>query len=253
MTDSVYRNQAEIERSSSEASKIVLAPFGASRFDRYMDPPADTIYPLEYAFYLLGDVHGKAVLDLGCGTGENTVALLKRGARVRAMDISPDLIAIAEKRLHEVNIEATLAVGDAYNTGLASESVDIVFCIALIHHLDLALVRDEMLRVLRRGGTVVLKEPIRFSGLYNRARGLLPEQDDVSDYEHPLTREEFRLFTQPFKMEGIRYFRLPFVPLASRLLPSRSDAAWRASDWAVKNLPFLERYASGVVVKLIKG
>src|ERR1700694_2642909 len=66
------RNQAEVERSASEASKVVLKPMERDQIDRYLNPPADTPYGLEYAFHLLGDVRGKTVLDLGCGTGENT-------------------------------------------------------------------------------------------------------------------------------------------------------------------------------------
>ena len=85
MTDSRLseRDQAEIERSASEAAKVVLRPVDRNEIDRYLDPPADTIYGLEYAFYLLGDVRGKTVLDLGCGTGENIVPLIERGAQGR--------------------------------------------------------------------------------------------------------------------------------------------------------------------------
>ena len=65
MTDSRLseRNQAEIERSASEAAKVVLEPLERAQIDRYLDPPAGTPYGLEYAFHLLGDVRGKTVLD----------------------------------------------------------------------------------------------------------------------------------------------------------------------------------------------
>ena len=181
------RNQAEVERSASEASKVVLKPMERDQIDRYLNPPADTPYGLEYAFYLLGDVRGKTVLDLGCGTGENVVPLIERGARVIGMDISPDLIAIAQKRINDANLEASLSAGDAYETGLPGESVDAIFCMALIHHLDIKLVRDEMWRVLRKGGVIILREPIRFSKAYTWVRSLLPAPDDISEYEHPLT------------------------------------------------------------------
>ncbi len=254
MTDSRLseRNQAEIERSASEASKVVLKPLDRTQIDRYLNPPADTPYGLEYAFHLLGDVRGKAVLDFGCGTGENIIPLLERGARVLGMDISPDLIAIAQKRVRDANFEASLTVGDAYATGLPDESVDVVFCMALIHHLDIKLVREEMRRILRKGGVIILREPIRFSKGYARLRGLLPAKHDISEYEHPLTREELAIMTEPFQVEGTRYFRLPFVPLISRVLPSTADAAWKASNWIVQRWSGADRYATGVVVKLRK-
>jgi ubiquinone/menaquinone biosynthesis C-methylase UbiE len=246
------RNQAEIERSASEASKVVLKPLQRAQIDRYLNPPADTPYGLEYAFHLLGDVRGRTVLDLGCGTGENIVLLLERGAQVIGLDISPDLIAIAQKRLNDANLKASLAVGDAYQTGLPDESVDVIFSMALIHHLDIKLVRDEMWRVLRKGGVIILREPVRFSRGYAWLRGLVPSREDISDYEHPLTREELATMTQPFKVERTRYFRLPFVPLVSRVLPSKSDVAWRASNWILQHWSAAERYASGIVTRLQK-
>src|SRR6266849_2971180 len=185
-------------------------------------------------------------------TGENVVPLIERGARVIGIDISPDLIAIAQKRLSDANLEASLTAGDAYNTGLSDESVDTIFSMALIHHLDIKLVRDEMWRVLRKGGVIILREPVRFSKGYAWVRSLLPARDDISEYEHPLTREELAIMMQPFRVQGTRYFRLPFVPLVSRVLPSKSDAAWRASNWIVQHWAGAECYATGVVTKLQK-
>ena len=254
MVDSrlIERNLEEVKRSASEASKIVLKPLDRAQVDRYLNPPANTPYGIEYAFHLLGDVRGKTVLDLGCGTGENIVPLLERGARVIAMDISLDLIAIAQKRLNQANLTAVLSTGDAYQTGLPDESVDVIFCMALIHHLDIKLVRDEMWRILRKNGVIILREPIRFSNSYAWVRSKLPARNDISEYEHPLTREELATMTQPFTVEGTRYFRLPFVPLVSRALPSKRDAVWRASNWILRHWTAADRYATGVTMKLQK-
>jgi SAM-dependent methyltransferase len=121
------RDQAEIERSAEEARRTVLKATDRAQIARYLDPPSDTHYPLEYAFHLLGDIRGKTVLDLGCGTGENLVPLVERGARVIEIDISPDLIALAQQRMQNAALEATLRFGSAYDTGLESGSIDIIF------------------------------------------------------------------------------------------------------------------------------
>lgn len=246
------RNEAEIERSRIEATKVVLKRLGRARIDRYLNPPEDTPYALEYAFHLLGDVRNKTVLDFGCGTGENIIPLLERGARVTALDISPELIAIAQKRIRNASLEAFLTVGDACNTLLPDESFDNIFCMALLHHLKIELARDEMWRILRKGGAIILSEPIRFSKAYAQVRRLLPAREDISEYEHPLTRRELETLTKPFIVHGTRYFRLPFVPLVSRLLPSKTDVALHASDWVVQRYSVAERYASVVVMKLQK-
>jgi hypothetical protein len=129
--------------------------------------------------------------------------------------------------------------------------VDVVFCISLVHHLDITLVRDEMWRILKTGGFVVLKEPIRFSRAYARLRSHLPVAEDVSPYEHPLAREELALVQEGFQSEELRFFRLPFVALG-RVLPNRNRGLYRASRALLKMFPRLQYYATSVVLKLIK-
>jgi magnesium-protoporphyrin O-methyltransferase len=46
------------------------------------------------------DLRGARVLDAGCGTGAMASELALRGAKVIAVDISPQLIDIAKRRLH---------------------------------------------------------------------------------------------------------------------------------------------------------
>ena len=45
------------------------------------------------------DLRGARILDAGCGTGAMAVELAQRGADVVAVDISPALVEIAEKRM----------------------------------------------------------------------------------------------------------------------------------------------------------
>jgi len=248
-TDHSARIQLEVERSAAEASKIVLRPV---EVDRYLDPPKDTPFPLEYAFYLLGDVRGKTVFDMGCGSGETIIPLVRRGAQVNGIDISPELIAFAQRRLKAADLSANVRVGSAYETGMPDGSVDVVFCMALIHHLDIATVRDEMKRILRPGGYIVLKEPIRFSKGYDLLRSLLPAHDDISEYEHPLTREEFSIVQEGFQVDGLRFFRLPFVPIAQRISPAARRNAYLASGWILDKFPTAARYATTAAVRLHK-
>lgn len=246
------RDQAEMVRSAEEARKVVLVGTDRTQIDRYLNPPGDTAFALEYAFHLLGDVRGKTVLDLGCGTGENIVPLAERGAHVIAMDISPELIALARKRLNDAKREARMEVGSAYDTGLPDQSVDVIFCIALIHHLDIARIVEEMARILAKDGVVILQEPIRFSRTYAFLRGLLPAHEDISEFEHPLTREELSIVTNRFRVREQRYFRLPFLPLVWRLLKGPSPAASKVDRWLLRNFPGAQRFATIVTMKLEK-
>ncbi|MGB2607329.1 MAG: class I SAM-dependent methyltransferase [Candidatus Sulfotelmatobacter sp.] len=241
---------AEIERSAEEAAHISIGLPSRDQVERYLNPPSDAAFPLEYAFWLLGNVRGKTVLDLGCGSGENIVPLVGRGARVIGIDISPELIALARQRLALAKLEATVQVGSAYETGLPDASVDVIFCVALVHHLDIQRVREEMQRFLAGDGKVVLMEPIRFSKSYARLRNLLPARGNISEYEHPLTRSEFAAISERFKADRTRYFRLPFVPLLSPIIGGQR--LFKMDRWCLRTFPAITRYATCVATKLSK-
>lgn len=241
------RDQEEVKRSAIEASRITLSPINVNR---YVKPPADTAYALEFAYYLLGDVHALAVLDLGCGSGQNLVALAKRGANVLGIDISPHLIQLARQRLNDAGAVASLSVATAYDTGIPDESVDIVFAIAVLHHLELSVVREEIRRILRKDGRFIFSEPIRFSKTLNRIRTLQPARDEISSYEHPLNEAELAIVTEGFTVITERSFRLPFVPLLRGDRPDRHKQIWKTDRWLNQHFPRLEHYATTKVMSL---
>jgi magnesium-protoporphyrin O-methyltransferase len=67
------------------------------------------------------DLRGARVLDAGCGAGQMTLELAKRGADVVAVDISPSLVEIAQKRLpRELHKQVTFTSGDMLSNALGS-------------------------------------------------------------------------------------------------------------------------------------
>ena len=63
----------------------------------------------------VGEVAGRATLDLGCGPGASSLELARRGARVTGVDVSPDLIEVARARAAAAGLEgeAAFALADA--------------------------------------------------------------------------------------------------------------------------------------------
>ena len=62
---------------------------------------------------LPADLSGQRVLDAGCGAGQMTVELARRGAQVVACDISPNLVEIAEARCPKaLRDQVTFTSGD---------------------------------------------------------------------------------------------------------------------------------------------
>ncbi len=253
------RERAEIERSSVEASLTADAALRSSArtLARYERPPATTPYPLEYAYHLLGDVRDKWIVDFGCGSGGNSVLLAGRGAHVTGVDISEDLIRIARRRM-AVNARgdgASFVVGSAHDLPFPSASVDIVFGIAVLHHLDLRLVSREVHRVLKPGGRAIFQEPVRNSAVVRFVRALIPYRaPDISPYERPLTDRELSGFAEPFSAMRSRAFTLPHVAVGQMLPWTKRRVQWlyRTDAALLTRFPALRYYAGIRVIEVTK-
>lgn len=258
-TNLEYRERAEVERSAAEASHFDDSNLVSRDLSRYLDPPADTVYPLEYSFHLLGDVSGKTILEYGCGDGENTVVLAAREAgRVISLDISPDLIEIARRRLKVNGVGddgVEFVVGSAHDVPLPDDSVDVVFGIAILHHLDLGLAAREVRRVLRPGGRAIFQEPVRSSSLMRAARKLIPYRaPDLSPFERPLTDRELGQFAEGYTSFRSKSFLLPTTSVLNLLPLTRGHSArWLRWDAALlRRVPALGLYAGIRVVEMVK-
>jgi ubiquinone/menaquinone biosynthesis C-methylase UbiE len=254
------RESAEIRRSAVEAQLTAAATKGrlnSRTLRRYNNPPADTWFPLEYAYHLLGDVRGQRVVDFGCGSGANSVHLALRGAAVVGLDISESLIALARERLAANGVERTarFIVGSAHDTPFVDNSIDVVFGIAILHHLDLQLVSREVHRILKPGGRAIFQEPVRNSAVLRFVRVLIPDRaPDISPYERPLTDEEVKTFGRAFASMRVKAFTLPFVKLAM-VVPriKRHPDWWYGADaHLLSRFPFLGSYATTRVIELTK-
>ena len=69
--------------------------------------------------WLPDDLHGKRLLDAGCGTGALAVEAARRGAEVVAIDLSPNLVDVARDRLPaELRGRVEFRVGDMLDPAL---------------------------------------------------------------------------------------------------------------------------------------
>jgi len=105
---------------------------------------------------LFGPVSAKRALDLGCGTGRHTLALAQAGAHVTALDQSPEMMAVARRKLQGYPVEWVLHALPA-PLPFPDEAFALVVAGLVVEHIaDLPALLQETARVLRPGGRLVL-------------------------------------------------------------------------------------------------
>jgi ubiquinone/menaquinone biosynthesis C-methylase UbiE len=92
------------------------------------------------------------VIDLACGTGNAALAAAALGARVTAVDITPELLALGEQRAGAAGLTVTWVTGDAADTGLPAQSCDALVSNMGIIFVEPTRVAAELARLLRPGG-----------------------------------------------------------------------------------------------------
>jgi len=181
----------------------------------------------EYAYSLLGDLAGKMALEIGCGMGEHTIRLAKRGAQVYAIDISPEMVEQSRQRMKEEGLGNQVIVLEmnAEEMEFAEGTFDAVFGHSVLHHTDLGLTRGEVYRVLKKGGTW---DALLFWG------------QPFSSFTH----QEFYL---------IALAAVVLLPFRNRkLFQSAVKILSRADDTIFQICPSLRRYAWVTVIRVVK-
>ena len=127
--------------------RALAESFGAEadRYDR-----ARPSYPTELVDALVTQSPGRAVLDVGCGTGIASRLFVERGCRVLGIEPDPRMATVA--RRHGIDVEeATFEQWDA-----AGRTFDLVTCAQAWHWVDPARGTEKAAGVLGPGGRIGL-------------------------------------------------------------------------------------------------
>jgi len=106
------------------------------------------------------DVADRDVLEFGCNVGGSAVVLAALGARLEAVDIDPDMVAISTTNLERHGFrDQPLLVGPGAALPFADESFDLVLANSVLEYVDprfLPTVIGEIHRVLKTGGRLFI-------------------------------------------------------------------------------------------------
>ena len=117
----------------------------ASVYDELMaDIPYDTY--IDIIKQATGEIDGKRILDIGCGTGLLSVKLSKMGGVVTGVDISPDMIRVAEQRANALSVPVTF-VEQPMQQLVGFENYDLA--VIAIDSLNYVTKREEVIATLK--------------------------------------------------------------------------------------------------------
>lgn len=162
--------------------------------------------PGEADLRLLGDLRGKRVLELGCGSAAASIAFARAGARPIGVDSSAERLAEARRLAAEAEVKVELRQGDLADLAfLRADTVDTAFSAWSFQHVeDLGRVLRQVHRVLKVGAPLVFSLPHPAyclaegrsyfdRGPHDEAGGRPVFQHTLSDLYMGLTRTSFRV------------------------------------------------------------
>jgi SAM-dependent methyltransferase len=126
-----------------------------------------------------------AVLDVGCGTGENVLHVASLGLSVLGVDVAETALAISRKKAADRGIEVEFALADAFDLKRLGRIFETVLDSGLFHTFD----GDERIRYVTSLASVTEHD----GTLY-----LLCFSDQGRDTgPHPISQEELRAVFNP--------------------------------------------------------
>jgi 2-polyprenyl-3-methyl-5-hydroxy-6-metoxy-1,4-benzoquinol methylase len=141
-----WRDKITLQEGTREFFDEVDARFfGASSF--YRTPqPFGRLIPFE-------KLHGKRVLEIGCGLGLHSQLIAQAGARLTSIDLTPRAVGLTQERLNLKGIQSDVRVMDAENMEFEENEFDFVWWWGVIHHsAQTERIVSEVFRVLKPTG-----------------------------------------------------------------------------------------------------
>ena len=233
-----YESKAELFSSLFAERGAGAVPINEQFLPKYLQPP-HIFYRKELQRIIKS---GDRVLEIGSGTGQFTAPLIKSGASVTASDISPKALQVLSERFDNPN-NLELKTLDMQHLPFQNGSFDHVVMAGSLSYGENLKVRDEIYRILKRGGRFICVDSLSGNPIYSINRYLhylrgrrswstlknMPNKSTLVSYKSLFSEVEIRYF-------GTFSFLMPLLNIVA------SDDACTSFSNRLDSIPLVKNF-----------
>ena len=208
------RKQKELDFHNRDRDRQLIKEMDQDTFDKFYSNKKfySTVgrSQLYYENWVSNNSKDKIFLDYACGNGGFALMAAKAGADLSiGFDISDVSVRNAQLAAKENDLDNTFFFqADAENTKLPDDSVDIVLCSGMLHHVDLSYAFPELRRILAPGGKILAIEALAYNPLIKLYREMTPQMRTEWEKSHILSMKDVEFAGRFFNIGEIKFWHI---------------------------------------------
>lgn len=211
-----------------------------------------------YAYKFLTNIKNKKLLEIGAGSGKETLYFAKKGAIVYPIDISSKSIDMINKLIKKYKFEKRIIPKkmDVESLKFENNTFDFIFINSVLMHVDHKNALKECKRVLKKDGKLIIVEPLKYNPFILISRFFLDYKKLKPNY---MTLKEFYYSKKYFKSSKQKefylfsLFLLAFYGLLNKKLWLNMYKQFQKFDkLLISKISFLKNFCWIVVIEYVK-
>ncbi len=207
---------------------------------------------IEYSYRQAEPLHGKKLLEIGCGAGFQTVEFAQRGAIVTAIDFSDAGVKKTKALIAQHALSADVKRMDAESLEFPEASFDIIYINSVLMHANKKKVLQECARVLKKGGKLVVVEPLNLNPFLVPYRLFSPYRKTNPRYMSLNLFKKYSAFFTSMKHWEFYFFYVLALPFQNTKLFHFLKKITDSVDNALLKIPFVRKLCWMSVVEYTK-